>query len=61
MVDKHAAAWSEIQPTEDPKEFLKAVMGNPGISMEHRIAAAIELVPYRHSRLADDDECEDGD
>ncbi|WP_321808065.1 hypothetical protein [Burkholderia sp. BCC1993] len=59
MTDKQTAAWNGIPHTDDAKEFLEAVMGHPGIAMEHRVEAAKTLMPYHHPRLAEYDEEDD--
>lgn len=35
--------WSSIPQTDDPREWLRAVMNSPDIEMEHRIEAAAAL------------------
>lgn len=55
MSTERDPAWDAVPQTEDPMVFLEAVMGNPGIAMEHRVEAARTLLPYHHERLASDD------
>ncbi|WP_069265332.1 hypothetical protein [Paraburkholderia nodosa] len=59
MSTERDPAWDAVPKTEDSMVFLEAVMGNPGIAMEHRVEAAKTLMPYHHEQLTSDDEDED--
>ncbi|PRX26839.1 hypothetical protein B0G75_117123 [Paraburkholderia sp. BL18I3N2] len=60
MDGKPDPVWATIKKTDDPREFLLAVMNNDAIDMSARIEAADALMPYYHERLAaEDDEQED--
>ncbi|CAG4925658.1 hypothetical protein [Paraburkholderia saeva] len=60
MDEKPGPVWATIEKSDDPREFLLAVMNNDAIDMSIRIEAAGALMPYYHERLAgEDDEQED--
>jgi hypothetical protein len=52
MDQKPDPVWATIKKTDDPREFLLAVMNNDANDMSARIAAADALMPYYHERLA---------
>lgn len=40
----------DIAPTNDPLEFLRQVMQNDAADMKLRLAAAIAMMPFTHSK-----------
>ena len=40
----------EIEPTNDPLQFLQVVMNDDAIDLKLRAAAAIALMPYIHAK-----------
>lgn len=46
-------AEAPLPATEDPKTFLAAVMNHPGVDGKLRIEAAKTLMPFVHSKLAE--------
>lgn len=42
-----------LPQTDDPKEFLTAVMNHPGVDGKLRIDAARTLLPFTHAKLAE--------
>lgn len=55
MTIKGADGWAAIPNTDDPREWLRAVMNSPDIELEHRIEAAAALAKAD----AADDEAEE--
>ena len=43
MTKPDSDGWGAIPQTDDPREWLRAVMNSPDIEMEHRIEAAAAL------------------
>jgi hypothetical protein len=56
MDEKPDPVWATIKKTDDPREFLLAVMNNDAVDMSVRIEAADALMPYCHERLASEDD-----